>query len=324
MLLQTLIKLFIILIVINSIQVTKIKLILFSFKLIIFQYLQLQKRRYNLVFYEYLCTPHSSVIKIFDCDFRKLRMNHYTFSENLMFGKNMAKGFNVRVYVDVNQWGGKKGIHFINVKMDACEAIKMVFENQVLSTLLVELRRTSNVPYLCPFKGTLHNQRFNLEFYEYICTIISNKDIKKFECNFNKLNENHYVFNEHLMFSKNMASGFNVRVYVDVNQLNSRHVVKVFDIRLEACQALNSTYGNKIYKFLFDELRRTSNIPYKCPFKGNFLYKFQNFSFTDKFLPSFTPLLNFTFGLDFYEYQNLLATTKITGATKSKIVSKNN
>ncbi|KNC34931.1 hypothetical protein FF38_11083 [Lucilia cuprina] len=65
-----------------------------------------------------------------------------------------------------------------------------------------------------------------------------------------------------------MASGFNVRVYVDVNQLNSRHVVKVFDIRLEACQALNSTYGNKIYKFLFDELRRTSNIPYKCPFKG--------------------------------------------------------
>ncbi|KNC34902.1 hypothetical protein FF38_11084 [Lucilia cuprina] len=165
---------------------------------------QLQKRRYNLVFYEYLCTPHSSVIKIFDCDFRKLRMNHYTFSENLMFGKNMAKGFNVRVYVDVNQWGGKKGIHFINVKMDACEAIKMVFENQVLSTLLVELRRTSNVPYLCPFKG-------------------------------------------------------------------------------------------------------------------NYLYSFQNFSFTDKFLPNFTPLVNFTFGLDFYEFDKLLGTTKISGATNPKV-----
>lgn len=151
---KTLTKFFVIFTLIQTVKVTRIFNIFFQ----TFNYFhgikfQLDKQHFNLEFYKFICTPLANVIRKFECNFRKFASNHYVFFEDLMFIRNMAKGFGVRLYLEVNQRGRKDALKFFDLKLDACEAIRMTYKNYILTSLLTELRRTSNVPYKCPFKG---------------------------------------------------------------------------------------------------------------------------------------------------------------------------
>lgn len=91
-------------------------------------------------------------MKNFECNVRKISANSYAYSGKMMFSKNMIKNFYVRYYVDISPISKKKLIHFIDLKMSVCEAIGRKFDIPMVQKLMIEIRRTTNIPYQCPFK----------------------------------------------------------------------------------------------------------------------------------------------------------------------------
>ncbi|XP_075168609.1 uncharacterized protein LOC142240773 [Haematobia irritans] len=156
--------------------------------------------------------------------------------------------------------------------------------------------------------------RFNLEFYNYECIKVTSR-IKIFECVFQKVSSNRFIFNERLMVDQDLNNKFEMRVWVSVRPRNGKKTIKFLDVHLNVCKIFAGSLENLLLRSLLNELRRSSNVPSCCPFKRNFLYQMNNFSFTDALLPLYTPLINFTFGMEFMEEKSLFAITRITGAT---------
>uniref|UniRef100_A0A1I8Q129 MD-2-related lipid-recognition domain-containing protein n=1 Tax=Stomoxys calcitrans TaxID=35570 RepID=A0A1I8Q129_STOCA len=156
--------------------------------------------------------------------------------------------------------------------------------------------------------------RFKLEFYRYDCLNIT-QHIKVFQCVFEKDCFNSYIFSERLMFDRDLSDNFEMRVWINLKPMNGKKTLRFVDIKFKCCQVLATSLQMPLLKSLLNELWRSSNIPAECPFKGNFIYKMNNFSFTDSYFPPYAPFLNFTFTMEFFDRKTLFAITKITGAT---------
>uniref|UniRef100_A0A1I8NXD5 MD-2-related lipid-recognition domain-containing protein n=1 Tax=Stomoxys calcitrans TaxID=35570 RepID=A0A1I8NXD5_STOCA len=183
----------------------------------------------------------------------------------------------------------------------------------LLSTLIVTI-----LGLRCLTSTETANRRFDLEFYEFICKNIANR-ILVFECSFKKLElPNHYVFRQYLMFNKDMGENFEVRFWVHIRPSSSKTGMRFIDLKIKACDVLDNYLENPLLKKIFFELQRTANLPHMCPFKANFLYKTENYTANTKLVPNYMPILNFTFGVEYYEKTQLIGVLKIIGATVPK------
>ncbi|XP_075167770.1 uncharacterized protein LOC142239916 [Haematobia irritans] len=121
--------------------------------------------------------------------------------------------------------------------------------------------------------------------------------VKRFDCDFEKIATNKYAINANFFLGRALNRNSEIHAQVCFTPQGSSRSIKFFDIRLNICDMLTTVMGNPFTKGLLDEMRRSSNIPYDCPIKGNYLYSFSNYSLTTQTLPTYTPLMKFNFTL---------------------------
>ncbi|KAI8122517.1 hypothetical protein CVS40_6578 [Lucilia cuprina] len=114
---------------------------------------QCAKRRFDLEFYNFTCQAFGKRLKQIDCSFTKFSNEHYSFTEAATFDRDMGKGLKLRLWIDVKQRLLKKYFRFVDVKLEACDALTHTFEQQFLKMIVMEYKRTTNLPTQCPFKG---------------------------------------------------------------------------------------------------------------------------------------------------------------------------
>ncbi|XP_037818449.1 uncharacterized protein LOC119608193 [Lucilia sericata] len=100
---------------------------------------------------------------------------------------------------------------------------------------------------------------------------------------------------------------------------SKRKALKFIDIKMNICDAVRSNYEVPLIKTILLELRKSSNIPYQCPLKKDFLYEISNLSVTDKYMtPMSLPTLNFSNGIEIYESNKLIASLFTIGGIVAK------
>uniref|UniRef100_A0A1I8MV70 Uncharacterized protein n=1 Tax=Musca domestica TaxID=7370 RepID=A0A1I8MV70_MUSDO len=158
----------------------------------------------------------------------------------------------------------------------------------------------------------LTKRTFKLQFFDYDCLNLTSH-IKVFECVFERQSANRFIFSERLMLSRDMNENFEMHLFISAKPRYGKKKVQFIDVRFNVCEFLNHPLQVQMLRSLLLELFRSSNIPLNCPFKGDFLYKMNNFSFTDAYFPPYTPAVNFTFQMEFFDGKTMFAITRITG-----------
>ncbi|XP_073811876.1 uncharacterized protein [Musca autumnalis] len=161
------------------------------------------------------------------------------------------------------------------------------------------------------------NRRFNVIMYSIYCN--HTDTVLRLECHLTKLATDRYVASVKFMHNRNMAQNSVAHAVIYVRTPRTSKVVKFFDFKINVCDALSmSTYPIPLAKDLFDEARRTSNLPYNCPIKGNYLYYMNNYTVTSELLPAYAPIMNFSFILNIYEDDKLIIASETQGGTIPK------
>ncbi|XP_073811864.1 uncharacterized protein [Musca autumnalis] len=155
-------------------------------------------------------------------------------------------------------------------------------------------------------------RNFKLQFFNYECINLT-QHIKRFECVFEHQVGNSFIFSELLMLDRNMNRNFEMHLWISIKPARGKKSIQFLDVRFNVCEFLEQPLQVQLLKSLLNELFRSSNIPLKCPFKGNFLYTMKNFTFSDAYFPPYTPAVNFTFQMEFFDMRKMFAITKITG-----------
>uniref|UniRef100_A0A1I8NK81 Uncharacterized protein n=1 Tax=Musca domestica TaxID=7370 RepID=A0A1I8NK81_MUSDO len=149
----------------------------------------------------------------------------------------------------------------------------------------------------------------NTQFSPYLASISTHHSPNK---------PNIFYLNQQAVFERDLGTKFYVRIWFHFRQGSMRNSIRIMDLKFKFCDIWDGSTENRLLKTILSEVRRTSNLPHMCPVKGNFLYKMENFTVTDKFVPTYAPFMNFTVALEFLENDKLFAITKVSGAVAPK------
>lgn len=74
-----------------------------------------------------------------------------------MFGKDMDRDYIVQFYIELSPIGIKtnKRLRLIDIKMNMCDVLSTKFDISLVQKIMIEVRRTGNIPFQCPFKKVL-------------------------------------------------------------------------------------------------------------------------------------------------------------------------
>ncbi|XP_059226467.1 uncharacterized protein LOC131998152 isoform X2 [Stomoxys calcitrans] len=160
-------------------------------------------------------------------------------------------------------------------------------------------------------------RRFNVELNEYRCNHFGTV-IKCLECSFTKVSTNNFVTNTAMEFNQELARNSEFRLLVSFQLPKKDKVIKFLDLKMTICDVLSQMMSVPLVKRIIKETRRTSNMPYACPIKANYLYYMANYSITDELFPTYTPYISFNFSLFYFENGKLFASSNVGGATVPK------
>ncbi|XP_065368736.1 uncharacterized protein LOC135961170 [Calliphora vicina] len=142
--------------------------LLFLLLLVVKDAVLVHSSRYNFIINNVTCVSFTNIIKHLECEASKVATNTYAYSGKIVFNKSINKNYSLRYLFDITTISKSKLLHFIDVKMNICDAIKVRYDIPLLQKLVIEIRRTSNFPYQCPlqpnFSYTFKNLTFSDEF----------------------------------------------------------------------------------------------------------------------------------------------------------------
>lgn len=94
---------------------------------------------------------------LFKCQITKVDTSVYAISADIIFGKVMNRDFNVQFYVELLPIAVKmkKLIRFVDINMNMCDALSTKFDMPLVQKIVIEIRRTGNIPFQCPFNEVL-------------------------------------------------------------------------------------------------------------------------------------------------------------------------
>ncbi|XP_075167397.1 uncharacterized protein LOC142239487 [Haematobia irritans] len=168
------------------------------------------------------------------------------------------------------------------------------------------------------FKIKAAKRRFNVEIQEFVCYHFGTV-IKSVNCSFNKISTNFFMTNVNVVLNNDLARDSEVRILISFQLPKNNKIITFLDVKLNICDFLSQIMGTPLVKRLMKEVRKTGNLPYACPVKGNYRYYFANYSVTDDLLPPYTPLMKFNFSLSYFEHKKLFASSCIRGSTVPNI-----
>ncbi|XP_059221692.1 uncharacterized protein LOC131996224 [Stomoxys calcitrans] len=92
--------------------------------------------------------------------------------------------------------------------------------------------------------------------------------------------------------------------------------VKYLDLKFNICDGLHALLSLPLANTIKNDVLEVSNIPNKCPIKGNFMYNISNVLITNKYFPSYTPReMDFNGSLTYLEHQKEFAILWFEGRT---------
>lgn len=109
-------------------------------------------------------------------------------------------------------------------------------------------------------------RRFNLEVYGINCSNHTSL-VKRLDCEVHKVANSHYSFASNFMTNKQLYKDCEIRAIIEIQMAKSSIKYKFIDLKMSLCEALSTAMSMPLAKELFDEARRTSNLPYACPMK---------------------------------------------------------
>ncbi|XP_037826672.1 uncharacterized protein LOC119614629, partial [Lucilia sericata] len=127
------------------------------------------------------CKKFTNSLELLECQVKKLAINEYGLSGKFIFTKTMSKNFFVRFFIDTTTFSKKKLVRFIDIKMNGCDALRTKFDVPLVQQIVLEIRRTSNIPFQCPLEANIPYTFENLT--------ISDKFLNKFLPNLNFVQE---------------------------------------------------------------------------------------------------------------------------------------
>ncbi|XP_073831864.1 uncharacterized protein [Musca autumnalis] len=142
--------------------------------------------------------------------------------------------------------------------------------------------------------------------------------LRYIECNFVKMATNRFGITIRMLFDNDMGRNFRARISVDIKPINSKTVIHMADIRFNVCVFLKQIVNNQVIEALSKEFKRVANLPSSCPFKKDYLYESKNFTLTDKYVPSYLALMNFTFKVEMFSKNSIIGMWQIDGGTRAK------
>ncbi|XP_061388026.1 uncharacterized protein LOC133323086 [Musca vetustissima] len=156
-----------------------------------------------------------------------------------------------------------------------------------------------------------------LEVQNVTCEKYTNH-LRCIECHFVKLATNSYGITTQIIFDNDMGRSFKSRISVDIMPINSKQIIHMADIRFNVCVFLKQMVNNQVIEALSKEFKRVANLPQSCPFKKNVLYESKNFTLTDKYVPTYLALMNFTFKVELFNKNVIIGMWQIDGGTRAR------
>ncbi|XP_073811866.1 uncharacterized protein [Musca autumnalis] len=155
---------------------------------------------------------------------------------------------------------------------------------------------------------------FMIEFHNITCTN-DGRIMKQHVCQLQKIATNRFLSDETMEFSQDLGENTKLRFLVFYKMPFATKYITFLNVTMGLCELLKDKMPIVLVRTLVEELRKSSNIPYSCPLKKNFLYKLENFTLTESIFPTYTPIVDFTFRSEYFENRRLLGTIQLQGAT---------
>ncbi|XP_059223352.1 uncharacterized protein LOC131997082 [Stomoxys calcitrans] len=144
------------------------------------------------------------------------------------------------------------------------------------------------------------------------------KQLRFIECESFKFCSSHYGISVRTIFTRDMGRTLSGRVLMKGTLRKSNRTITILDIRIHACSALKQMTSNMFVKRILIAFKKTNNLPTNCPLKANVLYRMDNFSVSDTYIPTFWPLFNFTYTVELYDRSYLFAMWEVSGGLVPK------
>lgn len=75
----------------------------------------------------------------------------------MMFRRNIGSRFTLRFLIDIIVRPRNTSMRFIESKFNGCDNLNLKYDIPILTFIILEIRRTSNLPYTCPFQEVIEN-----------------------------------------------------------------------------------------------------------------------------------------------------------------------
>ncbi|XP_075169820.1 uncharacterized protein LOC142241874 [Haematobia irritans] len=125
---------------------------------------------------------------------------------------------------------------------------------------------------------------------------------------------NKYAFNSFFQMGSNLHQDADLRIVIFVS--SSTKAFKFVDKKFNICNFLANPTLNLLMKPFYDTIFQHSNLPRKCPIKGNILYRINDAIFSDEMLPSYVPPnINANVSIMLYERKKLFEHVIVEGSS---------
>uniref|UniRef100_A0A1I8PLJ5 Uncharacterized protein n=1 Tax=Stomoxys calcitrans TaxID=35570 RepID=A0A1I8PLJ5_STOCA len=144
-------------------------------------------------------------------------------------------------------------------------------------------------------------RRFNLVIKNTTCQVFG-PVVKQFDCDFEMLSPSNYLLNARFMYARELNENAELQFLIYFSHLKGSKPIKFLDFKMNICSLLSTSMTVPTIKIIMEETRKTSNLPYECPLKTNFLYHYSNFSIQNSIFKFLTRLCTISKIQLFYEH----------------------
>eukprot|EP00099_Drosophila_melanogaster_P000546 NP_001027260.2 uncharacterized protein Dmel_CG33645 [Drosophila melanogaster] len=134
---------------------------------------------------------------------------------------------------------------------------------------------------------------------------------EKFECKVYQVDNRTYMDSVHIF--KRTVDDITVHAALDFWKLNSKQKMKLYDVQFNGCYILENANKNRLFNMYVQNLKKHSNVKFKCPFRANVSYEVKNLTMSEQDFPSFVPLGKFRSLIEYCTNQKLRARVIASG-----------
>ncbi|XP_075167823.1 uncharacterized protein LOC142239981 [Haematobia irritans] len=111
------------------------------------------KRQFDLVVHDVACNiSDPDWVKIFTCTLNKLATSRYSFGFCYELSRSLDTNAEAWIRMYYNIARSKRIVKLIDLRMRICDAFNTIQRIPMVQNVLIELRRSSNLPIECPLK----------------------------------------------------------------------------------------------------------------------------------------------------------------------------